>query len=400
MAELRKRGQRSESIPWATLQDGSLSYTARGILGYVLSKPAGWDFSAERIARDCDAQGKDAVLKALRELETAGYRCVTTERGEGGRIHTVAEFAYEPSPEWIEAAKRRAAKKSLQKTPGPKGMGSAAKAAALESLKGSNTHETAFPQVGPESGIPESGALESGQPAEADVSPGGTGIGDTGIRSAGLLRSPKPEVQPQQGSVEAEIPEQREAETVVVVESANPNTVAAEAVLSRSNPIGWARMTATEQSDLTAKAASAIERGWTVDALMRKLDRRTDENTRLPYRILTKALADLGVPPVAERAADSSQVAASQAHAAASAALAAARDDARFEARAAKLVEPHTPDFHRLEAWIKAAQLADLEAFTAAPTLAVLADLPQASPNRSRFAAAAAALSGSISANA
>jgi hypothetical protein len=397
MTELRKRGQRSESIPWATLQDGSISYTARGILGYVLSMPPGWNFSAERITRECDAQGKDTVLKALRELETAGYRCVTTERGDGGRIRSYAEFSYTPVPEWIEAAKRRAAKKESQRKPGPKSMGSAAKAAALESLNGSGTHETEFPQVAPESGIPDSGVPDSGQPAETEVSPVRTGSGDTGIRSPGLLRGVDPEVQPQQGATEPEIPEQREAETVVVVESSNPKTAAtAETVLSRSNPVGWARMTGTEQGDLIKVTAALIERGWPADALARTLNRRTDENTRLPYRILQKALADMGAPPAAARAADPAKTAARQAHADAAATLAGARDDALFAMRSAKLVEPHTPEWNRLAAWIKGAPLAELQAFSDAPTLDVLADLPQAPPRRRKFAEAAAALSGSI----
>ena len=310
MAELRKRGQRSESFDWDTLQDASISYLAQGILTYVLSLPPNWNFSAERIARARKKEGKDAILKALRELELAGYRRVTTERGEDGRIRTYADFSYTPVPEWIEAAKRRAAKKKLQKKPGPKAMGSAAKQAALESLKGSDAHETEFPQVAPEVGIPDSGALDSGQPAETDVSAGRTGSGDTGIRSPGLLRGFNREVQPQRRATEAEIPEQREAETVVVVvESTDPKTAAAaKAVLSRSNPIGWARMTDTEQCDLIAKVAALVERGWPVAALTQKLNGRTDEGTRLPYRILTKSLAGIGEPPAVASSAPRAEI--------------------------------------------------------------------------------------------
>src|SRR5688500_19228259 len=100
MAELRPHYNNSGSvnIPWETAQDEHLSSLARGVLLDALSRPPGWDFSIERMARSCKATvkgaGRDAVAAACRELEDAGYRRVGHENGEGGRIKRWAQFAF------------------------------------------------------------------------------------------------------------------------------------------------------------------------------------------------------------------------------------------------------------------------------------------------------------------
>src|SRR5688500_20393557 len=102
MAELRPHYNNSGSvnIPWETAQDENLSFLARGVLLDALSRPAGWDFSIERMARSCKAKvkgaGREAVAAACRELEDAGYRRGTSERGEGGRIRRFADVAFRP----------------------------------------------------------------------------------------------------------------------------------------------------------------------------------------------------------------------------------------------------------------------------------------------------------------
>ena len=307
MSQLRKRGQRSESLAWDTLQDESISYAAQGILTYVLSLPPGWNFSADRIARARRKEGKDTVLKALRELEFAGYRKVTTERDERGRIRTYADFSYTPVPEWIEAAKRRAAKKKLQKKPGPKAMGSAAKQAALESLKGSDAHETEFPQVAPEVGIPDSGALDSGQPAETDVSAGRTGSGDTGIRSAGLLRGDNPESK-------TTTPRARETTSAAEPEAVTDVCVTeAENTSTTPDPRGVAVIAAVvpeaarsnyRTPDLATDAARAVallDAGWTTktlaDAITASLSRPINGATTYPARWVRGALDIVEVRP-------------------------------------------------------------------------------------------------------
>lgn len=49
-----------------------LSFKAKGLCAYLMSKPQGWNFSADRIANESN-DGRKAVLKGLKELEDVGY---------------------------------------------------------------------------------------------------------------------------------------------------------------------------------------------------------------------------------------------------------------------------------------------------------------------------------------
>lgn len=70
-------------LPNTLLQDRRLSYTARGLLADLLSRPDGWTEDGRRMA-DTSPQGRLAVAKALRELTAAGhYRVERVRRGDG-----------------------------------------------------------------------------------------------------------------------------------------------------------------------------------------------------------------------------------------------------------------------------------------------------------------------------
>ena len=56
----------------AALADGTLSFKARGILAFLLSRPPGWQTSAERLARS-GVDGERAIKSGLKELEDRGY---------------------------------------------------------------------------------------------------------------------------------------------------------------------------------------------------------------------------------------------------------------------------------------------------------------------------------------
>ena len=63
---------RFATIPNQLLFDGEISLKAKGLYGYIQAKPDGWDFSAERISRDCK-EGLQSIRATLRELEDAKY---------------------------------------------------------------------------------------------------------------------------------------------------------------------------------------------------------------------------------------------------------------------------------------------------------------------------------------
>ncbi len=85
------------TVPNALIEDRSISWRARGILVYLLSRPDGWDTDSERLAeqaglpgedRQSAAEGRDAVRRALNELDDANYLHRVkrqTQRGDGER---------------------------------------------------------------------------------------------------------------------------------------------------------------------------------------------------------------------------------------------------------------------------------------------------------------------------
>ena len=64
--------RRYATIPNDLLNDSSITLKAKGLFGYIQSKPDGWDFSAERIASQL-REGLPAIMSSLKELEAKGY---------------------------------------------------------------------------------------------------------------------------------------------------------------------------------------------------------------------------------------------------------------------------------------------------------------------------------------
>jgi hypothetical protein len=59
-------------IARATLQDKKLSWAARGVLGYLLSKPDDWEVAVPDLLKNGDL-GRDGIRAVLKELSAAGY---------------------------------------------------------------------------------------------------------------------------------------------------------------------------------------------------------------------------------------------------------------------------------------------------------------------------------------
>ncbi|WP_354641667.1 hypothetical protein [Kitasatospora camelliae] len=74
-------------LPNGVLQFRQLSYTARGLLADLLSRPDGWREDARHMA-DTSPQGRGAIRKALKELTEAGFYRVEKIRMPDGTLRT------------------------------------------------------------------------------------------------------------------------------------------------------------------------------------------------------------------------------------------------------------------------------------------------------------------------
>ncbi len=93
MIERSPHRERFTRIDNRTLEDERLSWGARGLLAYLLSRPDRWRIDRHQLA-SVARNGERAAWALLRELEQAGYLTRERGRGERGRLiwtHVVHE---------------------------------------------------------------------------------------------------------------------------------------------------------------------------------------------------------------------------------------------------------------------------------------------------------------------
>lgn len=98
-------------LPNALIEDARLSFRARGILGYLLSRPDGWETDSSRLARIA-LEGRDAIRTSLRELESLRYLIRVKVQGEGGLWRTET-YVYDHTLSEEEAAAIRGVSKPV-----------------------------------------------------------------------------------------------------------------------------------------------------------------------------------------------------------------------------------------------------------------------------------------------
>lgn len=87
MAIIRsKRSKNFSIIDNDILDDERLSFKARGLLSYMLSKPDDWRFYATELAKHSQKDGRDSIGGALKEMEKFGYLKRTQKRSLNGRF--------------------------------------------------------------------------------------------------------------------------------------------------------------------------------------------------------------------------------------------------------------------------------------------------------------------------
>ena len=102
------RRYRFVTINQDAVEDARLSWAARGLLGYLLSRPDDWKVLIKDLQRRGDL-GRDGIYKLLRELREAGYVQYERTRDEQGRMrggtYYVREIPDSPHPEFPDTAK-------------------------------------------------------------------------------------------------------------------------------------------------------------------------------------------------------------------------------------------------------------------------------------------------------
>jgi len=100
-------------IPNATLQDMSLSHTARSILVYLLSKPDNWKVTNESLRKQVKIGSKETFQKYINELKKNGYMEYRVER-ENGKLKGGDWFVYPEPQKAPEASNNKASTTSLK----------------------------------------------------------------------------------------------------------------------------------------------------------------------------------------------------------------------------------------------------------------------------------------------
>jgi len=99
MRDRIRRAPRDQHNPYfmmhqKTAQDEGLSFEARGLLAYLLSKPDDWKLNVSDLMRAGHC-GRDKVRKILRELEERHYLEREQVKGEGGHFSHTEYWVYE-----------------------------------------------------------------------------------------------------------------------------------------------------------------------------------------------------------------------------------------------------------------------------------------------------------------
>jgi DNA-binding MarR family transcriptional regulator len=76
------------------VEDERLSWQAKGIMIYALSKPNNWNLFIKDLINQA-TNGEHAVGQALKELEKFGYLYRRRNRGASGKYNNYETFVYE-----------------------------------------------------------------------------------------------------------------------------------------------------------------------------------------------------------------------------------------------------------------------------------------------------------------
>lgn len=95
-------------------EDPNLTLKAKGLFGYLWSRPDDWNFFITELVRHFKG-GRDQAMSALDELEKAGYLLRSRVRNELGQLTNKSTWLLSDTPKktWIEQKRKSAAKKKI-----------------------------------------------------------------------------------------------------------------------------------------------------------------------------------------------------------------------------------------------------------------------------------------------
>ncbi|MEZ0094128.1 hypothetical protein [Streptacidiphilus sp. EB129] len=244
-------------LPNTLLQDRRLSYTARGLLADLLSRPDGWREDGRQMA-DSSPQGRTAVYKALRELAEAGYYRVVRIRRADGTFHN--ESHVYDSPQTGQQPRGRGGDSAAPGAVGPEAGSAAVDPAGSNPVKDLEK-EPSLPAPRQQAGQPHDG------------SSAGTG-GEGGREAADPTTAPR---EPDAAAPAAEGPVRRAAQTLLRALGAEPRlrlgTV--EAVALAPQVVPWLERGCSERDLRDALLSGLPDRIHSASALLRdRLERK------------------------------------------------------------------------------------------------------------------------------
>lgn len=99
---IKKREHSYLILDVTALKDSRLSFRAKGLHTYLMSKPDHWRVHIKQLASESPREGREAIMTALRELEAAGYIRRHRRRDAKGRLLGWETTVYE-TPSMAEA---------------------------------------------------------------------------------------------------------------------------------------------------------------------------------------------------------------------------------------------------------------------------------------------------------
>ncbi|QMU67180.1 hypothetical protein [Streptacidiphilus sp. P02-A3a] len=248
-------------LPNFLLQDRRLSYTARGLLADLLSRPDGWREDGRQMA-DTSPQGRTAVYKALRELAAAGYYRVVRVRRADGTFHNESHVYDTPQTGTGQQPGGRAQQSAAPGAVSPE-TGSAAVDAAGSNPVKDLEKEPSLPAPGQ-----QAGQRHGGSPAAA------VGLGG---REAADPTPPTAPREPDAAAAAAEGPLRRAAQTLLRALGAEPRLRlgAVEAMDLAPRVLPWLERGCSERDLRDALVSGLPERVHSASALLRdRLERK------------------------------------------------------------------------------------------------------------------------------